>query len=81
MKRLWTEPARSNVLAEGLEDEWLKLAKLFTTALNDQDHKTYVYNGQMGLGKSQAAQVACGVLAAQYYKPLLHKKAKVMGQF
>jgi hypothetical protein len=67
MVRLWTTAPRNNVVNDSLISEWLSIAKTFTTAMNDKTQKIYTYNGQMGLGKSQAAQVACAVLAAMYF--------------
>jgi hypothetical protein len=67
MIRLWTNEPRSNVINDRLVREWGSIAHTFTAAMNDKTQKIYTYNGQMGLGKSQAAQVACGVLAAMYF--------------
>jgi hypothetical protein len=67
MERLWTSPERGNVINDDLKKEWSSIATLFTEAMSEDQPQVHSYNGQMGLGKSQAAQVACGVLAAQYF--------------
>ena len=67
MVRLWTTEPRSNVINDRLILEWSSIAKTFSAAMNSKTQKIFTYNGQMGLGKSQAAQVACAVLAAMYF--------------
>jgi hypothetical protein len=67
MERLWTTEPRSNVINDELKREWSSIATLFTEAMSEDQPQVHSYNGQMGLGKSQAAQVACGCLAAQYF--------------
>ena len=79
MERLWTSEPRNNVVSDRLKDEWLSIAKTFTNAMSDTSQNVYTYNGQMGLGKSQAAQVACAVLAAMYYNYNFTQKQKSWG--
>jgi hypothetical protein len=79
MIRLWTNEPRSNVINDRLVREWGSIARTFTAAMNDKTQKIYTYNGQMGLGKSQAAQVACAVLAAMYFNYKFTNNGKSWG--
>jgi hypothetical protein len=79
MIRLWTSEPRSNVINDRLVREWVSIARTFTAAMNDKTQKIYTYNGQMGLGKSQAAQVACAVLAAMYFNYKFTNNGKSWG--
>jgi hypothetical protein len=79
MVKLWTTEPRSNVVNDNLKQEWSSIADTFTAAMRERSQHVYTYNGQMGLGKSQAAQVACGVLAAMYFNYNFTQKQKSWG--
>jgi hypothetical protein len=69
MLALWHERGCADV--EGMPAEWLRILSVFQDALTDNYYRrgptTRAYAGQLGLGKSQAAQVALAALAAQYH--------------
>ncbi|MCP9934937.1 hypothetical protein KBZ08_13535 [Cyanobium sp. Candia 9D4] len=67
MADVWT--SRGNEVSAELIEEWRVLLEAFNNSLLDTTGTVYTYNGTCGIGKSQAAQVACADLAANYYHP------------
>ncbi|WP_159819290.1 hypothetical protein [Cyanobium sp. Copco_Reservoir_LC18] len=65
MASVWT--SRGNEISPELISEWKLLLAAFNKSLLDNKGTVYTYNGTCGIGKSQAAQVACAELAASYY--------------
>lgn len=59
-----------NVSYDELTNEWGLLCDLFNDSIGNNDPKVYSFNATMGLGKSLASQVACGVLAWRSWNPV-----------
>ncbi|MBW4529441.1 MAG: hypothetical protein KME02_02015 [Aphanothece saxicola GSE-SYN-MK-01-06B] len=65
MTDVWV--SRGNTISDDLIKEWTLLCDTFNKSLLDTKGSVYTYNGSCGIGKSQAAHVACAILAASYF--------------
>lgn len=82
MVKLWQQ--RGNVLSTGIRAEWMRLLsdcfqQALTANAKGRKPRVHAYAGQMGLGKSQAAQCALACLAAQFYQPMFTQANKSWG--